>query len=224
MAHRDQQLVSALGIPLARVARAMDKSRQTVNRGVRSASDYFKPADFVRALGFWRSTNPKLFALAKEKVCELYPEVAGAVLEAAEVSNSGISFSTEVPGEYWFLCGDFLAFRNSLAVCSGELERLCGNQAAYVSLFVSARDRQAVLAATRLKLRFESDASGRIHVVPCTDHNLEGIPSTLLRIQDDGTMELFGVSDHGFVGLSRQEAARLRKFVQENLLDNNKGK
>jgi hypothetical protein len=214
MSDRDQTLVESLGIPVAQLAIALEKSRQTVNRGIHGAADYLKPADLVKALEVWRASNAPLYAVAKAKICEIYPELAVSILEAAR-SGSSVAFSVDVPGEYWFICGDFVGFRNSLQVCAKDLETLCALEDAQVKLFINERD---YFAAQRLASRFQEYNA---HAVLCTNVDLRLFPSTLLRMDYDDNIDLFGVSDQGFTALSRQEATRLRVSVQEFFLQPN---
>ena len=193
----------------AQVAGALSKSRQTVNRGIQSPSDYLKPADLAKALEFWRQSDSHLYSIAKTTICSMYPEFAGAILAAAE-GNGSPTFSTTIPGEYWFICGDFVGFRNSLTACSGEIEKLCENEDAQVKLFVSERDK---VAASRLSVRFKENNT---QIFVCNDPALQVAPSTLLRTDYDDNIDLFGASDAGFIPLSRQEAGRLR-FVMQDL-------
>lgn len=87
MSQRDQTLVKSLGIPIARLAEALDRSRQTVTRGVRSSRDYFKPVDLTKLLSAWRNSDAELYSLAKSAIGEIYPEASPAIVGAAEVAD-----------------------------------------------------------------------------------------------------------------------------------------
>jgi hypothetical protein len=207
----DRQLVSALGIPVARVADALNKSRQTVTRGLHSNGTYFKPSDLAAALTHWRASDAGLYALAKAKIFELYPrEVADAVIAALEAAEPA-QFTTDVPGEYWFICGDFFSFRTSASMCARQLEAVCGLDETQVKLFINKRD---TANAQRWSAR-HGDQRVQMIVTPV---DLLMMPSTLLRIDHDDKIELFGVSEKGFVGLARHEAARMRVVVEDTLL------
>jgi len=210
MSERDQKLVQALGIPVAQLATALDKSRQTVTRGIRAEAPYLKPTDLARALETWRTSDAGLYTIAKARICEIYPEVADSILEAARAGGS-VTFSTDVPGEYWLLAGDFVGFRNDLPTCAKQVEMLCSLPTAQVKLFVNERDERA---ASRLAGKFGRNTT---LVIPCRTVDLSMVPTTLLRIDHDDNLDLFGVSDSGFVPLSRHEASRLR-LVAEDVL------
>jgi hypothetical protein len=210
MGDRDQTLVQSLGIRVAELASALDKSRQTVNRGIRGHNNYLRPADLIRALEVWRSSNTGLYAVAKSKICELYPEVADSILELTRSSGS-VEFSTGLPGEYWMICGDFVGFRNTLPSCAKQIEHLCALKTAQVKIFVNERD---YFAAERLASKFQHHDAQAIR---CR-FDLRFFPTTLLRMDYDDTIDLFGVSDAGFTPLSRKEATRLRVMIQDVLL------
>jgi hypothetical protein len=57
-----------------------------------------------------------------------------------------------------------------------------------------------------------------VQVIKCTDVDLRMVPTTLLRIDLDGKMDLFGVSDTGFTPLSQREATRMYDVMDEALL------
>jgi hypothetical protein len=207
----DRQLVSALGIPVARVAGALNKSRQTVTRGLHSDGDYFKPSDLAAALTHWRTSDAGLYALAKAKICELYPqEVADAVIRALEAAEP-TQFTPDIPGEYWLICGDFFSFRTSSPMCARQLEAVCGLDETQVKVFINKRD---MANAQRWCARH---GDHHVHLI-VTPVDLLMMPSTLLRIDHDDNIDLFGVSDRGFVGLARHEAARMRVVVEDTLL------
>lgn len=210
MGDRDQALVRSLGVSVAQVAGALDRSRQTVNRGIRSDNEYLKPNDLLKALEAWRRADAGLYAVAKTKICEIYPEIADAILEAAGLGGT-IAFSTTVPGEYWLVCGDFVGFRSHLSVCAKQLESLCSLDTAQVKLFVNLRDK---VAAQRFVVRFQGE---KPQLITCKA-GLDLLPTTLLRMDQEGNIDLFGVSDAGFIPLSRHEATRLRVVIQDTLL------
>lgn len=209
MSGRDQELVQSLGVSVSVVASALNKSRQTVNRGIRAAGDYFKPRDLIQALEFWGKSDSALYSVARTKICEMYPEVAEAIAASADTGPS--PFSTEVPGEYWFVTGDFPNFRTNLPVCSDQLEALSGRPDVQIKLIVNKRDFSV---AHRFAARFEKS----VEPVLCKNINFQFVPSTLLRIDHLDKMDLFGVSDTGFTPLSRQEAARLRAEIEQTFL------
>jgi hypothetical protein len=209
---RDQALVRALGINEADVARAMDKSKQAVNRGVRSPSHYFKVHDLAKALDFWRASNNELYARARQSICDLFPELADTVLAAAN-ATSPAAFRAEVPGEYWLVSGSFSGFRTNLPRCAAELETLCASPDNQVKLFVNDRD---VRSAQLLSKKFGGPR--RVQIITCTDVDLRLVPTTLLRIDLDGKLDLFGVADVGFIPLSQREAARMHEVLSEALL------
>jgi hypothetical protein len=205
----DVKFVDALGVPVSQLARALGKSRQAVNRGLRSARDYLKPQDLTKVLQFWRQSDAEFYAVAKDKVCEFYPEIANAILENAAF-ESATPFSTDIPGEYWFICGDFVAFKAALPSCAQQLEVLCALESAQVKLFLNKGDN----IANRWAEKYRDNAT---QVFPCKTVNLQLLPVTLLRIDNDENVDLFGVSDAGFTALSRQEAARLRRVIEDSL-------
>ncbi len=210
MSSRDQELVRSLGIPVAQVAVALERSRQTVNRGLAQERDYLRAIDLSKVLHTWRSSNASLYTLARSKICEIYPEIAEAVLDAASHGGS-TAFSVDVPGEYWLISGDLVGFKTNLPACSKQLEKLFRLDTAQVKLFVTERDR---IAAQRLARTF-SDTGTR--AIVCKSVDLQLVPTTLLRIDHSDNMDLFGVSDIGFLALSRQEASRLRLIAQDAL-------
>jgi hypothetical protein len=209
LSHDDVQFVQALGLPVSQLAKAIGKSRQAVNRGLRSARSYLKPQDLTRALRFWRSSDADFFAVAKEKVCEFYPEVAKAILDTATFECG--PFSPDIPGEYWFVCGDFVAFKGALPSCAQQLETLCDLETAQVKLFLNRGDEEA----NRWAEKYLENAT---QVFRCRTVNLQLLPVTLLRIDDQQNVDLFGVSDIGFIPLSRQEAIRLRRVIADLLV------
>jgi hypothetical protein len=209
MSKRDGELVRALGLSVAQMAKALGRSRQTVNRGISQQQDYFKPADLAEALGYWRGSKPDLYMLARQKIRDLYPEIAKAVLDATGAPDA-LPLSADVPGQYWFITGDFVALRNNLPRCAKQLEELCGHKGSEVTLFVNQRDE---VPARRLAARFPKSA----RMILC-QIDLRLVPSTLLRMDTEDNMDMFGASDSGFIALSRQEAARLRVSVQDILL------
>lgn len=213
MSNLDQKFLQTLGIPVSKVAIALQKSRQTVNRGIQSEKgDFFKPPVLARALGAWRSSDPDLYAIAKETICDLYPEpTQRAVLEALQL-NKTAPFAV-MGGEYWLITGDFVGFRDGLRTCVEQLEKLCLLESAQITLFVNAT-KPAYSAANKLKKRFED---GKIQVFPCNDFDLSLVPTMLLRIDEQEKIHLYGVSDHGFVSLSPQEATRLRMVIETKL-------
>ncbi|HEV8695344.1 MAG TPA: hypothetical protein VGQ93_14350, partial [Lysobacter sp.] len=142
MSHGDVEFVEALGVPVSEVAKAIGKSRQAVNRGLRSARDYLKPQDLTKALRFWRNSDAVFFAVAQKKVCEFYPEIASAILGNAAFESDS-PFSANIPGEYWFICGDFVAFKSTLVSCAEQLARLCAIETAQVKLFLNNGDKEA---------------------------------------------------------------------------------
>ena len=82
----DQTLIRSLGISVSQIASAMEKSRQTVNRGIHAEAEYFKAASLGKALSLWRVSEPNLYALAKQKVYEIYPfDIVQSVLAAAGI-------------------------------------------------------------------------------------------------------------------------------------------
>ncbi len=197
----------------------MAKSRQAVNRGVRSTTneeDYFKAVDLAAALCRWRTADPSLYALARAKIREIYPgDVATSALEAAD-DVAGSDLAESISGEFWFLCGDFPAFRNGLPRCANQLDILAASNENQIFLFVATRDIRFALRWCR---RFESDGDeGRLHPIECRNDDLLMMPSMLFRIDNNDKMDLFGVSDYGFVSLSNQEASRLRSIITNKYL------
>lgn len=218
MSNRDQNLVKALGIPVAQIAEAMNKSRQTVTRGVQLSKpndDYFKPADLTTALSHWRANNAPLYALAKTKVCELYGDVASAIISAVE-SSSRPAFSIVLPGEYWLLCGDYAAFRSDLSVCAEQIAALASADDTQIVMFYGERDRRSALRwATNL---VGEHGKEKVRPILCQDADLLVMPTSLLRIDDDDNIDLFGATDVGFVPLSNHEASRLRTVIRAKFL------
>jgi hypothetical protein len=206
---RDQNLVTELDIPLARVAEAMVKSRQTVTRGVSGSEDYFKVNDLAKALSFWRNSNTELYSRAREAICKIYPDVCEAVKAAADAGNHPL-FSLDVVGEYWLICGDFVGFRSNLPSCAKQIELLCQRDDNQISFFVNEHDERSAI-------RWASQLGERAQVIRCTTVALGMMPTTLLRIDDADTMDLFGVSDTGFTPLARTEAARMRLVMQDGI-------
>lgn len=85
---KDRALIQDLGITIARLAKALERSRQTVTRGISGDRDYLKPVDLVKALGVWRALDTNLYALAQSTIRRAYPEeAAGAIIEAAELGE-----------------------------------------------------------------------------------------------------------------------------------------
>ena len=72
-------------------------------------------------------------------------------------------------------------------------------------------------AAQRLANKFRNGAQA----ILCEKVDLRLFPSTILQMDHDDNIDLFGASDAGFTPLSRQEAARLRVSVQDFLLKPN---
>jgi hypothetical protein len=209
MGHRDQLLVERLRIPVARIAGALKKSRQTVNRGIhRPDRDYLGPSELIKALAVWRDTDPGLYSVAKAGICEIYPEIKEAILEATASANA-MMFSAEAPGEYWFVSGDFVGFKNNETACARQLELLCQNSEAQVKIFVNERDR---VPAQRYASKFKRNGA---EALQCT-LDLRPFLNFLLHMDHDATTaNLFGVTAAGFTPLSRQEATRIRSAVQD---------
>jgi hypothetical protein len=212
LSERDKQLVETLGISVRQMAITLKKSRQTVNRGVHAEADYFKLPDLAKALDTWRTSDQSLYAVAKNKICEIYPEITEAVLSAVENNETTPAFSVDLPAEYWLVCGDFIGFRNSLTVCWKQIEEICQHSDAQLKLFVNKRD---LASAQRFALKYRDSG---LQVVPCINVDLQLVPTSLLRMDDNDVIALFGVSDNGFIALSRQEASRLRLVIQNTLL------
>ncbi len=210
MSARDQNLVAALGVSVAQVADAVGRSRQAVNRGIQKGSNYFGAADLAHALTTWRESDAQLFSVAKAKVCELYPDIKDAVLQALDEGLS-TSFSVVAPGEYWFVTGDLMGFKTDLPSCAAQLESLCALPAAQVKIFIGQDDEKAAL---RMEAKYRANNT---QTVLCKSVNLKFAPSTLLRIDPDNNLDVYGASDAGFTPLSSQEASRLRIAIQ-NLL------
>jgi hypothetical protein len=210
LAERDRNFIKAVGVPVAQVAFAMGKSRQAVNRGVNLDDNYFKASDFARALESWKR-EPALRGLARDAITALYPEMSDAVLRAAEAMSTS-DFAEDVPGEYWFLCGDLPGFRTHLTVCAQQLDTLCANDDAQVKLFVSGKD---IEAAQRIEARYPDNFTRAIRC----NLDLTVVPSTLVRTDVDDNIDLFAVTETGFTPLSRGEASRLRMAIYEKLLE-----
>jgi hypothetical protein len=215
MSKRDRGLVRELGISVAQLAAALDRSRQAVNRGIAQSKDYLKPADLVTALGYWRKSNVELYRLASDRIREIYPEIAKAVV-ASMGGAEAIPFSPDVPGQYWLVTGDYVGFRNDLPRCAAQFEELCGQKHAEVTVFVNRRDE---VPARRLEARFAK----RVHVMVC-ETDLRLMPSTLLRMDEQDGIDMFGASEGGFISLAHSEAARLRIAVQDTLMKEDRGK
>lgn len=193
------------------MAAAMRRSRQAVNRGVQGEADYFKLPVLARALESWRLTDRELYAVARNKICELYPEAADAILAAVEQGDSAPTFSTDSEGEYWLVCGDFSGFRSGWPDCSRQIEEICGHENSHLKLFINKRD---ITSANRFAKKH-----GNVDVVLCTSLDLNLGTTVLLCTDKNDAISLFGVSDAGFVGLSGQEARRLRSAIQGSLLE-----
>lgn len=211
MSKRDRALVREIGLSVAQVAAALGRSRQAVNRGMAQTKDYLGSADLVTMLGHWRAENAELYRLAKQKIRELYPELAKFI--ASEGVPEALPFSP-VPGRYWLLTGDYSAFRTNLARCAEQFDGLCEQKESKMTVLVHERD---VAAARRLEGKF-----GRRIEVKVAPMDLRLMPSVLLRVEQDGQTDLFGAADAGFIALSRQEATRLRLALQDTLLDRDK--
>lgn len=211
MSQRDQELIDSLGIPVARLAQAIDKSRQTVNRGIKNpARDYFKPAILIKALENWRDNDPSLFALAKSAICDRYPGARDAVLRALEDGTSDEPFTADVWGEYWLISGDLCGFQKSVPLCLQQLRALSHLEDTQIKLFVPAT-RDQIRAATRL---IPGAPTGAVQVFACDSLDMRLVPTILLRIDDADDLHLYGVSPAGFTPLSRHEAARLRTVIK----------
>lgn len=211
VSNRDKALVESLGLSVAQVAGVLAKSRQTVNRGIRADGDYFKVPDLAKVLGRWRKSDAELYFFAKDNICRIYPELAASILRAIEESEIE-EFSPDVAGEYWFVCGDYIGFRNNLSNCSDQIDILCMSDDSQLKIFVSPRD---ILSVQR---QIQKYPGKNTQFIPCSKVDLSLIPSTLLRLDMNDNMDLFGASDKGFVPLSRQEAARLRVAIHDLLL------
>lgn len=207
MSKRDRAWVREIGLSVAQVAAALGRSRQAVNRGMAQTKDYLRPADLVSALGHWRAGNPGVYRLAVQKVRELYPELAKVVAHAGVPEV--LPFSSDVPGQYWLITGDYVAFRSNLAQCASQLDAVCEQKHSGVVFVVGRSDESA---ARRLEAKFPKRVNVRV-----ANEGLRLLPSVLLRVAEDGELALFAASDGGFVGLSRSEAARIRLALEDLL-------
>ena len=209
MGGRDQDFVRAMGLPIAQLAAAVGKSRQTVFRGVTGAREYFKASDFARMLDYWES-SPGLRLLAKDTVLQFYPEYADAVITVATASSNG-DFNPVVPGEYWFVTGDLGSFRSENFVCAEVLMAICKEQHAEVKIFVNIHDVDGAV-------KIRDDITSVLTRVYRCNAQLGHLATTLLRIDTDGKLVLFAVTERGFVALARNEASRVRVSLHSILI------
>ena len=111
---------------------------------------------------------------------------------------------------YWFVTGDLWSFREHNPACAAQLTALCGFRHAQVKIFVNAHDVDGALAirngGTRYTRAYRCNA------------DLHGRNTNLLRIDTNGKLVLFGVTDAGFVALARNEAQRARVSLHALLI------
>jgi len=214
MSARDHEFVQALGVSKSRIAAAIGKTRQAVNRGLRerqgNADDYFKAADFVRMLEFWQ-TDPTLRGLVKEAVASLYPELfetVGRVVEAAGARE----FDVTIEAAYWFYTADLASMRSDSPGCADQLTQICRHPRAHVKVIVQGYDRDTAVQNYQGP-EFPHSMVFKCKSAEVLDHSL----TTVLRIEATGQMQLFVVGDTGFTPVGRSEAARIRRSLSRLL-------
>jgi len=216
---RDRMLIKELNIPIAKMASVLGKSRQAVNRGIALDDNYFSEFDLTTVLESWRESNASFYQIAKKKVCEVYPNVAEAILEATELEHYS-AFSIDVSGEYWLVTGDFGGFLSALPKCLKQLKSLCEKRIdlAQVKIFTNIDDKPTA------EYFVEKTKNCGTEYILCKDVELRAAPTTLLRMSEEYGLDVFGVSDRGFVPLSCVEASRMRTFLKMKFLDTRESK
>lgn len=211
MSARDKDFLQTSKVTVADVASALKRSRQAVYRGVSGDADYLKPGDFTLVLGSL-SDRPALRTQAKEAICQVYPDIADAVMRAFDASDEA-AFDPERPAQYWFICGDLLGLTTQSTRCADQLDALCELSSSQVKIFVNEHD-------LRYAKKYEGQYSKNYCRAFQCDHDLSWVPTTLLRIDENSRrIDVFGVTDSGFAPFSQGEAARLRLAIIRNFVD-----
>lgn len=211
MSQRDQELVRATGRSVAQIAEVLDKTRQTVARGIKKDDDYFALPDLVSLVRHFEGVDRGVARGILEVACGNYPELASGILAAVAKSTGTANLGS--PGEYWFICADLTTFRARFSSCLSFLHSLQKNDTASLIVFTRPTDKKS---ADRL---FSPPGPyNNVHTHPCNDIAIGGLPSMLLHKAIDGSEYLYVCGYDGFVSLPSEEAARIADFVSDNLL------
>lgn len=213
MSARDRKLVEAIGISKSELARRLKRARQTISRGIASDNDFFNEYNLSHMLGGWQNKDSVLFNVTRDKICELYPDIAEFVIESS-LKKKESALSVQENADYWVVTGDFAAFKNNHEICWEQFCNICAAESKNINIliFINRRD----LPVTRKALQKYLDRSAeRIRPIPCGELDLSVLPTYVIRISHEGDVDMYGLSDAGFVTLSRNEAIKLRAYIAD---------
>lgn len=210
MSEQDFDLVRTTGYPVARIAEILDKSRQTVGRGIKRPDNYFGPQEIIKIISHFEEKNDPLSVPLTTQACKSYPEIADVILSALGKAVSLQDLDED--GEYWFICGDFTAFRTSFLHCFERLLSLSTDQMRHLVVFTNDSEHRSTSRA------FRTSRNQNVQIVPCRNIDLRLALPMLLHQDNHRNVALYVASEHGFIHLSEKEAERMRFFIIDNLM------
>lgn len=213
----DQNFVKSIELSYAGVASVLGVTRQAVSRGVKKQDNYFTAGILSQILENYAEHDPVRYKLARKSVANLYPEIANDIFELID-SSEGTGFDTSLPADYTLVTADFVNLMGDLKNCADQVREILSSMEllpGFFTLIVEPHVDQ-ISACRRFRKSFdEIEHLEQRFLIKSCQIDLSLFPTSLMRIREDFSKDIFIAKNSGFEVLDSNEAGRIKNTIKK---------